>query len=263
MDTFRAIVRVILISLGTLFLYTLFLAGMLLLAFHRRRSGRWRNFIVKKWAKMVVCILGIRITVRGTPPTPPFFLVSNHLSYMDIVVYFTRISCVFIAKKEVSAWPVVGLLARSANTLFIDRRNHRDIQRVNELISKNINEDQGVILFAEGTSSKGETVKPFKPSLLEYPAEKNLPVSYASITYRTPPGTAPTCLSVCWWGDMTFGSHAFNLFKLPYIQAAIEFGKEPLQNNDRKLLAQELWEKVHGQFIPVPEFSHPANKINI
>lgn len=247
MDTLRAILRIIFISIGTLILYLIFMGGTILLFFSSTGRNRWRNLIVRTWAKMVAHLMGIRIHRQGIPPAPPFFIVSNHLSYIDIIVYFTQMNCVFIAKKEVSAWPVMGYLARVANTLFIDRRNRRDIARVNALISRNINRLQGVLLFPEGTSTGGDTVKPFRPSLLEYPAERNMPVWYTTIRYRTPPGAPPEELSVCWWGDMTFGSHAFNLFKIPCFDALIEFGPEPVQHNDRKVLAQHLWQRVYDQ----------------
>jgi 1-acyl-sn-glycerol-3-phosphate acyltransferase len=248
MDTFRAIFRVIFISSGTFILYLIFMAGTVFLFLRPTRLARWRNFMVQSWAKMTARFMGIRIHLRGNSPTPPFFVVSNHLSYIDIIVYFTQMNCVFISKKEVNSWPIVGYLARVANTLFIDRRNHRDIARVNGLISGNINAQQGVILFPEGTSTRGDTVKPFKPSLLEYPAGKNMPVSYATIRYRTPPGAPREDQSVCWWGEMTFGSHVFNLFKIPYFDAFIEFGQEAVQHNHRKILAQHLWQLVYHQF---------------
>lgn len=251
MSTARAIFRVAAISISTLLHYLVLLGGTAVLAFSRDRRARWRMVMVRSWAKSAACILGVRVTVQGTPPRPPFFIVSNHLSYLDIVVYFTQLKGAFIAKKEVRSWPVLGFLAHTANTLFIDRRNHRDLGRINRLIAGHINARQGVILFAEGTSTAGATVNPFKPSLLEYPAGNNLPVSYASISYRTPAGAPPAHLAVCWWGDMTFGGHAFNLFRIPRVEASIVFGDQTVQERDRKRLANELWKKVHQQFIPV------------
>lgn len=251
MSTARAILRVAAISIVTFTLYLVLLAGTALLLFSRSLKLRWRMAVVRSWAKFSARILGIRITVKGAPPRPPFFLVSNHLSYLDIVVYFTQLNCVFIAKKEVSTWPVLGFLARAANTLFIDRRNHRDLARVNRLISGNINRRQGVILFAEGTSTAGAAVNPFKASLLEYPAGNKQPVAYASISYRTPAGAPPAHLTVCWWGEMTFGDHAFNLFKIPRVEATVVFGDGVVWERDRKILAQQLWKLVQKQFIPV------------
>ncbi len=251
MSTARAIFRVAAVSISTLVHYLVLLGGTALLAFSHDLRARWRMAVVRSWAKSAARILGIRIRVQGTPPRPPFFLVSNHLSYLDIVVYFTQLNGVFIAKKEVRSWPVLGFLAHTANTLFIDRRNRRDLGRINRFIAGHINAHQGIILFAEGTSTAGATVNPFKPSLLEYPAGNNFPVSYASISYRTAAGAPPAHLAVCWWGEMTFGDHAFNLFKIPRVEASIVFGEQTVQERDRKRLASELWKQVHKQFIPV------------
>jgi len=78
-----------------------------------------------------------------------------------------------------------------------------------------------------------------------------LPVSYASITYKTPANEPTASESVCWWDEKTFGEHLWYLFQLKEYTAVINFGDEPIQNADRKVLARELREKVLEKFIPV------------
>ncbi len=80
-----------------------------------------RRFIFRRWAKATAALLGIKINAQGRPPRGAFFLVSNHLSYLDIVVFAALTDCVFVAKSEVSRWPVIGFLCRCMNTIFIDR----------------------------------------------------------------------------------------------------------------------------------------------
>ena len=101
-----------------------------------------------------------------------------------------------------------------------------------------------------GTTS-GAHVSPFKSSLLELAAQRRIPVHYASVSYRTPPGAAPAQRAVCWWGEMTFPRHLFELFQLPEFAARVTFGARPIQAADRKALAQELWSAVNAQFISV------------
>jgi len=251
----------------------LLIPGMALLSASEKKARWWRNFIFRNWAKATAALLGMKITVHGSPPKPPFLLVSNHLSYIDVIVFASRLDCVFVAKQDVSDWPFIGRLCREVKTIFIDRENRRDLARVNGLIERALAEGEGVVLFPEGTSTSGATVLPFKPSLLEYAdrsessvasssstfkpslleyaARARYPVSYAAVSYRTPPDQPPAHTAVCWWGEMTFIPHLFGLFQLTGFEATVVFGPQQVQAEDRKVLAGELWGAVKEQFVPV------------
>ncbi len=135
--------------------------------------------------------------------------------------------------------------------IFIDRTNRRDIPRAGAVIIDRLNAGEGVIVFPEGTSTKGEDVLPFNSSFLEFAAKTDLPVSYASITYRTPDGSPPASTMVCWWEDISFVAHMVRLFRLGRFTAVITFGEEPVVNIDRKALACELRSRVRETFVPV------------
>jgi 1-acyl-sn-glycerol-3-phosphate acyltransferase len=214
---------------------------------------RWHNFMIRNWGQLVAKILGLSIEVRGEPPRPPFFLVSNHLSYIDIIAYAACLGCLFVGKNEIRSWPFIGWIARSIGTIFIERANFQDLPRVIRLINKRLDDGLGIVLFAEGTSTKGDKVLPFNPALLEPAVRGNYPVSYASISYRTPPDEIPAHISVCWWEDITLLSHAARLLKLPKFSAVLTFGSHAIQADNRKTLAKSLWVAVNDQFIPVVE----------
>ena len=135
--------------------------------------------------------------------------------------------------------------------IFIDRKNRRDIPRAGSEIIDRLSAGEGVIVFPEGTSTRGDDVLPFNSSFLEFAAKTDLPVSYSSISYRAPEGGPPASNYVCWWEDISFLSHLYRLFKLPEFTAVITFGSEPIVNTDRKQLASELRQKVKERFIPV------------
>lgn len=247
----RAILRLLLLSLWTMTWLPVLGMGWAILWWSRRRQARWRQFIVLCWARGASRIIGMRIKVQGEPPEQPFFLVTNHLSYIDVVLLQTQLKTTFISKSEVKNWPIFGFLSRIVGTLFIDRQLRKDVVRMNQAIEAILSQEGSVVFFPEGTSSKGDKVYPFKPPLLDFPASANLPVAHASISYTTPGTESPAHLSICWWGDMTFADHFYNLLMLPYFEAVLVFGQHPVQASDRKVLASELNQHVQRHFTPV------------
>ena len=211
----------------------------------------WRQVIFETWTKSFVRISKMKIETIGTPPKPPFFMVTNHLSYTDIAALRAVAKGVFVAKKEVEDWFLAGRICRDMGTIFIDRTNRRDIPRAGELIIERLDAGEGVIVFPEGTATRGDAVLPFNSSFLEFAARASIPVSYAAIQYKTPDGEMPATETVAWWEEITFFSHLWRLFKLTSYTATINFGDAPVTNSDRKLLAKELRERVLEKFEPV------------
>lgn len=234
---------------------TFFWYALIMLSFLGKIVGinyeKTRGYLLKSWGRCSCLILNIKVKVQGTPPEPPFMLVSNHLSYVDIFVLFSQLRCLFVAKSDVKGWPLIGFIVKTCGILFIDRQRKRDIKRVNQLISRNINENQGVIIFPEGTTSPGISILNFRTPLLQYPASQNLPVSYVAITYQTKSNDEPAYQSVCWWGDISFFAHFFNFLRLRSISCKLNFGDQKILNNDRKELAIELNKAVKEEFTPV------------
>lgn len=226
-------------------------AGIALLTPWRRAQARWRRRVLRAWGGGLAWVLRVRTVVQGTRPAPPFFLVTNHLSYLDIVILSAVTPGRFVAKREVRSWPGFGLLAAVGGSIFIDRTAPRDAVRVIDRLSEAVAGGDGVIVFAEATSSAGYTVLPFRPALLEWAARTGYPVHYASVSYRTPAGSPPAHESVCWWGDMTLGPHLLGLCRLPWIEVTIRFGADPIAEQDRKRLASRLQRAVADQFTPV------------
>ena len=249
--TTRAAARLFALCLLTAALYAVWVLSTVPLYVSQRARARWRGLLFRLWGHAVAAVLGMRLDARGVAPRPPFLLVVNHLGYADVVALAASCECVFVAKKEVESWPVVGRLCRSMRTIFVDRRSRRDIPRVLSQIEAALDVGTGVVLFAEGTSTRGAAVLPFKTPLLEAATRRGLPVHYASLSYRTPTGEAPADSSVCWWGDMTFPKHFFGLLKLKHFSADLAFGEEAIRDDDRKSLAAKLRAAVSARFVPV------------
>lgn len=197
--------------------------------------------------------LNIKVKTEGDPPQAPFFLVSNHLSYIDIIPLYLNLKCTFVAKKEVRSWPLLGFMVKTMGVIFIDRSRKRDVTRVNDILSQSLNKYQGIILFPEGTTSAGGSLLSFRPPLLDYPASEEIPVYYSTIHYRTAEdkGDPPANESVCFYGARDpFHKHVLKLAKNRRVDCTIRFCSDPVQRSDRKELAQKLHSSMSEIFEP-------------
>lgn len=222
-----------------------------ILRFRHRRNPRASYLAISRamsqWGYALAWIFGMKIRITGTPPKAPFFLVSNHLSYTDILLLCATCPGWFISKAEVARWPGIGPLTRVANTLFIDRETRRDVHRMNQLIADLVRDGGGVSFFPEGTTTDGTSVIPFKPSLLQPAIEHKIPVHVAAIAYETLPGCPPPEDLVAWFGvGANIGGHAFKLLQVRSFTAFVHFAEATCQAEDRKTLARITHAAVSG-----------------
>lgn len=200
-----------------------------------------RSEWLHRWCSFGCRILGIRPTLSGLIPRAGL-LVCNHLSYLDILVLSSIRPCVFVAKRDVAAWPLFGWLARAAGTIFVDRRSRLASEVVVALMRQALVSDALVVLFPEGTSSDGSTVLPFKSALLEPALQLNCTVTAGGIDYSLPSGSVAD--EVCYWRDMTLVPHLFNLLRKAEVKSKLSFARVDTRDTDRKQLALELRREV-------------------
>lgn len=212
---------------------------------------RLRRGIVRFWGWGFAPILGMRIDLRGMPPEPPFYIVANHLSYVDIWLLSTVTGCGFVARGDVEHWPIIGLISRSIYVLFIDRESRKDAVRVNQLIEHALKQGDGIAVFAESRISRGIDVEPFKSALIEPAISNGIPIHYVTISYATHEGCPPASEVIGWWRPEPFFYHLRRLLRIKGFTATIHFGEGPLTGSDRKLLAATLHAAVRQNFIPL------------
>lgn len=210
-----------------------------------------RNWAFRSWTRGLCWAWNIEIEVEGDAPDGAFFLVTNHLSYIDIPVIARCLHGTFIAKSELSGWPLAGHVIRSGDTIFIDRGRKRDLLRVMDEVERALADGLGVILFPEGTSSKGDGLLPFKPSLLQIAVESGRPVHWATLEYDTDDEQRLPSRFVCWWGDEAFVPHYLRFVTLDRTRAVIRFGRQPVRGSDRKEISAALRERMDETFSPM------------
>lgn len=193
-----------------------------------------RSEWLHRWCRFALPMLGVQIKVTGSAPANGL-IVSNHLSYLDIMVYSAVTPVLFVSKKEVRGWPVFGLLAQLAGTRFIDRSRAVDAHRVQSEVQEALDQGCRVLVFPEGTSSDGNAVLPFKAAMFEAAVGRH-DVTPAHIGYGVSSGTVGE--DVAYWGDATFFPHLVRLLSKKWVIAQVSFGA-PAQYGDRKQAAAE------------------------
>lgn len=224
-----------------------------------RRRWPLRHRIQTRFCRAMCAIIGIEVREHGRlAGGGPRFVVANHVSWTDIIALASLYPLVFLAKREVAGWPVLGFLARLQGTVFVDRFNRRQIPLVNQTLAERLRSGEDVVVFAEGTSSDGSGVLKFNAShfamlrdLAMAPEEPLAPtLAPAAIVYtERAPETGPNSgrLDVGWYGDMTFVPHLWSLMRRGGAKCHILWGEavDP-RSGDRKALAAATEESVRN-----------------
>jgi 1-acyl-sn-glycerol-3-phosphate acyltransferase len=201
------------------------------------QRARW----LQHTARRMLRILRPTVRVSGSVPASGL-LVSNHLSYIDILVIASVTPAIFVAKHEVAGWPVFSWFAKMGGTLFVDREHRATVGQTTDEIQSALDRGALVVLFPEGTSSNGQTVLPFKSSLLEPATRQTQALFVGVIQYEIEDGNVAE--EICYWKDMKMLPHALNLLSKRSIRASVRFTQLREGSTDRKELARQLHSEV-------------------
>ena len=216
--------------------------------------GLWEHRKLPREASVAKCaqwlhesckrgLAGIDLQLSTAGPFPADgLIVSNHVSYLDILVFSTALPCLFVSKAEVEHWPIIGRYARWAGTVFVRRHDRADAARANVNVAESLRSGTPVVLFPEGTTTDGQRILRFHSTMLEPAIDANVRVTPCAINYELDDGDAGQ--EVCWWGDMGLLPHIWNLLGKKVIRARIIFGEPVPAAGDRKQLSCELRERV-------------------
>jgi len=212
------------------------------------------------WYHRQVCrIIGIRLHIDGSIARENgVLIISNHVSWLDITVLSAVAPVSFVAKQEVASWPFVSWLAKLQRSVFIDRTRRSEVtDKANEILER-LQAGDHIVLFAEGTSSDGNGIVPFKTPLFAAakpsggaPIGSDVCAQTLALTYTKLHGI-PLCRRgrpvVAWYGDMDLASHAWKLLGLGPLDAEIRIGPPvPLDEfADRKALARYAEQQVRS-----------------
>ncbi|MFA5354749.1 MAG: lysophospholipid acyltransferase family protein, partial [Thermodesulfovibrionales bacterium] len=218
----RKILRLTLFILVSLFFLAAGLAINILFFWSEKELTRMRARAAMSWSRTLCRIMGIRVSREGDlKELPRTITMSNHISYLDILVLGSLRPSLFVSRHDVKAWPLLGLLARVAGTVFIDRESTRSAWAALDEVEKRIESGSTVVVFPEGTTTDGMGVKEFKGFFFMVPIRMKIAVQPLSIRYNSS-NSGGDC-PVAWYGGMTLLPHLWNLIGIERIDALVYY----------------------------------------
>lgn len=210
-------------------------------------------------------ILGLHVDYRGEALEGHGVVhVCNHLSYLDVTALGQRVRTRFVAKEDVRAWPLFGLLARTQQTVFVSRARVRAGDSGAALTGA-LDGTHGLLVFPEGTTSDGATVLPFRAGafapLAAWPGLRVQPVRLSLISVDgVPAGQGGDRDLYAYHGDATLLPHLWRFLRTRGASLRVEF-LPPIAvgtQSDRKQLARAAWAAVSGRADTVVELENAA-----
>lgn len=217
-----------------------------------------RPALSRRLARIVLLASNFRIRYHGTPPPPGTLVVANHLSWADTFTFLSQLGCRFVANHLYGSIIGFSALLRSIGVAFVNRMSLRGIGPAHRIMQRILRQQDSLMVFPEGRTSRGERVRPFRAAFLQVAVDLGIPVAPASIRYETPPGWPPASVVVGWeeWPPLLV--HMWRAFHVPRITCEITYGDEVVSATSRHVLSEELHARVSDLYRPMPQLAHEA-----
>jgi lyso-ornithine lipid O-acyltransferase len=222
---------------------------------------RWKivSRLNRNFTLLLRLILGIKVTVAGDEgqlERGGYVIIANHVSYVDGIVLGSIFPILFVSKREVKSWPIVGQWNVLCGTIFINRQRKGLVGALIRELTRKLKQEANILLFPEGTSTNGEKMLPFQTVPLAAPLRSRSIIVPVTVTYKAideQPVTTANRDGVYWYGDMEFVTHFWNLLALRSVEALvtiqprIECFHYPDNSAGRKKLAEDCYNSVLGR----------------
>ena len=223
--------------------------------------NRWKiiSRLNRNYTLLVRLILNIKVTVTGDEgplERGGYVIIANHVSYVDGIVLGSIFPIIFVSKREVKNWPIIGQWNVLCGTIFINRQRKVQVASLIKEMTRKLRQEANILLFPEGTSTNGEKILAFQTVPLAAPLRNRSIIVPVTVTYKTiddRPVTAANRDLVYWYGDMEFVTHFWKLLAvrgvevLIAIQPKIECFRYSDNSAGRKKLAEDCYNRVLGR----------------
>lgn len=218
------------------------LVGVWTLQLHFPRLSReQREMRVQAWALELLALWGVHLKVLGQPVlSGPALMVSNHISWLDILVMHAACHCRFVAKSEIRHWPLVGALTTAGQSLYIERASSRDAMRVVHRMRDALLAGDVLGVFPEGSTGTGEVLLPFHGNLLQAAISADVPLQPVALRFIDPLSGAPS-LAPCYVADDTLVGSIWRTLRAPALRACVRYGQPQwAQGRGRRQWAEDV-----------------------
>ncbi len=217
-----------------------------------------RRWLPLLFHRAVARIIGLRIHRQGTLSRDrPMLILSNHVSWLDIIAIGSVAPLSFVAKAEIEGWPLFGFMAKLQRSIFVDRSRRTDTAKTNAALAERLEEGDPIVLFAEATTSDGNRILPFRSSLVGAAREailsdsptRHVCLQPVALAYSHADGLPAGRLGrarIGWYGDMEMVPHLVGILRGGPLDVTLSFGA-PLafdHGADRKSLTRAAEEQV-------------------
>jgi 1-acyl-sn-glycerol-3-phosphate acyltransferase len=206
-----------------------------------RLSPVEKEMRIRRWSIDLLAKLAVKLKVIGVPPkSGPLLLVSNHISWLDIVMLQATCACQFVSKSDVQRWPLIGTLASGVGTLFIERTSRRDAMRVVHQMVVRLRAGDILAIFPEGTTSDGVSLLPFHANLFQSAISANVPVLPVALGFMDV-ASAQRSRAPCFIDNDTMLGSIWRTLCADPLCAVLTFGEPQFaRGRDRRTWAAEL-----------------------
>ena len=231
--------------------------GLFFFKKYPQQTRRVLNKIVSIYSGIVLKIVNVKVDADLKEKNYTHkLIVSNHLSYMDIMVMSSLVPSSFVTSVEMKNTPVLGQIVILAGCLFVERRNKSKIKNEIKDIEDALLSGLNVVVFPEATSTNGEGVIKFKRSLFQASTNTGVDVTPVTINYthiNGKPVDTSTRDLVCWYGDMDFASHLWKLCKQKELRISIKFSDNIRGDSapDSAILRDLAYASVTQNYVPI------------
>lgn len=205
-------------------------------------------YITQAVCRLSLFLIGIECQVNGRIMREGGGVVANHCSWIDIFALNAFHRVYFVSKSEVASWPFIGQLAKATGTVFIERNPSKAAEH-RSLFTSRLQAGHKLLFFPEGTSTDGQQILPFKPTLFAayFDPELRNKTFFQAICLRYIAPKGQDARFYCWWGNMSFVAHLITtLSVLRQGRVVINFC-DPVavaDFTDRKALAAALQKSI-------------------
>lgn len=200
---------------------------------------------VQAWAATMLDRLNVGLLRQGSPAQAgPVLLVSNHISWLDILVLHAAGYCRFVSKADVKHWPLIGPMATGAGTLYIERESRRDAMRVVHHMAESLARAEVIAAFPEGTTSDGVNMLPFHANLIQAAIAMQSPVQPLGLRFVDAESGEPS-RAPCYINGETLFKSLWRTLTAPRLAAVVTFGPtQTAGERQRRAFAADLQAEV-------------------